>query len=119
MKNRIITISDSGTVNVPNKDVRMTICEIADLFGIFYQTAKTNIRAIEKSGIGSGDYSMSGTVEGTKIASDYYGLEMVTALAFRVQSAKSAIFRQWVLKKSMRQELMTMPILLTQNALLN
>ena len=119
MKNRIITISDSGTVNVPNKDVRMTICEIADLFGIFYQTAKTNIRAIEKSGIGSGDYSMSGTVEGTKITSDYYGLEMMTALAFRLQSEKADIFRRWIVKKTMRQELTTIPILLTQNAMLN
>ncbi len=119
MKNRIITISDSGTVNVPNKDIRMTICEIADLFGIFYQTAKTNIRTIEKSGIGSGDYSMSGTVEGTKVSSDYYGLEMITALAFRVQSEKTEIFRRWIVKKTMRQELTTIPIMLTQNAMLN
>ncbi len=119
MKNRIITINDSGTVNVPNKDVRMTICEIADLFGIFYQTAKTNIRAIEKSGIGSGDYSMSGTVEGTKVTPDYYGLEMVTALAFRVKSAKTEAFRSWVIKKAMRQELTAIPIMLTQNAMLN
>ena len=119
MKNRIMTISDSGTVNVPNKDVRMTICEIANLFGIFYQTAKMNICAIEKSGVAVGDYSMSGTVEGTKVTPDYYGLEMVTALAFRVQSEKADIFRRWIVKKTMRQELTTIPILLTQNAMLN
>ena len=119
MKNRIITISDSGTVNVPNKDIRMSICEIADLFGIFYQTAKTNIRAIEKSGVANGDYSMCCTVEGMKIYPDYYGLEMVTALAFRVQSEKADIFRRWIVEKTIKNDVVGTLVLPFQNALLN
>lgn len=39
----IIRIRDSGSVTVPS-EVRMTICEIADLFDIYYQTAKRSIR---------------------------------------------------------------------------
>jgi hypothetical protein len=64
----------------------MTISEIADLFGIYYQTAKKHIRTIEKSAIAGGDERMSCTVEGMTIYPDYYGLEMIVAVAFRVQS---------------------------------
>ena len=42
---QIITISDNGIVNIPN-NVRMSISEIANLFDIYYQTAKKNIRSI-------------------------------------------------------------------------
>lgn len=47
MKNRIITISDNGAVTIPS-ETKMSISEIADLFEIYYQTAKHHIRAIEK-----------------------------------------------------------------------
>lgn len=92
MKNRRITISDNGTIIVPS-EVRMNISEIADLFDIYDQSVKRHIRAIEKSGVADGDFSMCCIVEGTKIYPDYYGLEMVVAVAFRVQSAKTYIFR--------------------------
>ena len=93
MKRKIITITDSGNVTVPS-ETKMSILEIADLFGIYYQTAKRHIRAIEKSSIASGDYSSPCTVDGKSIYPDYYGLEMVIALAFRVQSEKAKIFRR-------------------------
>lgn len=101
---QIITIADNGTVTVPCK-VRMNISEIADLFGIFYQTAKRCVRDIEKSGISNGDYSMCSTVEGLKVCPDYYGLDMITAIAFRVQSAKAEIFRKWVIHKTTKADL--------------
>ena len=41
-----ITITENGSVNIPSK-VKMTIPEIANLFGLFYQTAKREIRTIE------------------------------------------------------------------------
>ena len=99
MNRNIITISENGTVSVPS-EVRMNMTEIANLLGIFYQTAKAAVRAIEKSGIACGDYSTGGTVEGLKIYPDYYGLDMIIAVAFRVQSPKTEIFRKWVLKRS-------------------
>lgn len=74
MKNRIITINDNEVISIPSK-VRMTITEIADLFGIHYQTVKKDIRAIEKSGITSGDYSLSCMVDGKNIYPEYYGLD--------------------------------------------
>lgn len=118
MRRAIITITDNGTVTVP-QNVRMTVCEIADLFGIYYQTAKREIRAIEKSGIANGYYSMACVTEGNMISPEYYGLEIIAALAFRVKSAKTEMFRSWIIRKAIKQELIAMPILLTQNALLN
>ena len=118
MKNTKIKISDNGAVHIP-RNVKMNIEEIADLFGIFYQSAKKNIRCVEALGICTGDQSMSGTVEGTKIVSDYYGLDMIIAIAFRVQSVKTNIFRKWVIGKSIKPEVTTMPLLSVQNAMLN
>lgn len=118
MKNAKITISDDGAVHVP-RNVRMNITEIAELFEIFYQSAKKNIRSVELLGICTGDQSMSGTVEGTKIVSDYYGLDMIIAIAFRVQSVKTNIFRKWIIEKSIKPEVTTMPLLSVQNAMLN
>lgn len=118
MKNTKIKISDNGAVHLP-RNVRMNIEEIAELFGIFYQATKKNIRSVEALGICTGDQSMSGTVEGAKIVSDYYGLDMIIAIAFRVQSAKANIFRKWIIDRSTKPEATTMPLLLTQNAMLN
>ncbi|MBS5979596.1 MAG: virulence RhuM family protein [Dysgonomonas mossii] len=118
MKNTKIKISDNGVVHVP-RNVRMNITEIAELFEIFYQAAKKNIRPIEELGICIGDQLMSGTVEGAKIVSDYYGLDMIIAIAFRVQSVKANIFRKWVIDKSTKPEVTTMPLLSVQNAMLN
>jgi hypothetical protein len=103
-ESQIITIADNGTVFVPC-EVSMNISEIADLFGIFYQTAKRCVRDIEKSGIANGYSSMCSTVEGLKVCPDYYGLDMITAIAFRVQSAKADIFRKWVIHKATKADL--------------
>ncbi len=115
---QIITIADNGTVTVPYK-VRMNISETADLFGIFYQTAKRCVREIEKSGIANGDYSMCSTVEGLKVCPDYYGLDMITAITFRVQSAKAGIFRRWVVRRITEVGSLRTTLLLLQNATLN
>lgn len=118
MKNTKIKISDNGAVHIP-KNVRMNIEEIAELFEVFYQSVKKNIRSVEALGICIGDQSMSGTVEGTKIISDYYSLDMVIAIAFRVRSAKADIFRKWVIDKSTKPEVTVIPLWAMQNAMLN
>lgn len=117
-RREVIAMTDNGIVTVPNK-VRMSIVEIADLFGIYYRTAKRHIRSIEKSGIVSGDYSMCCTVEGQKVYPDYYGLDMVIALAFHIQSRNTQIFRAWLCNKAARKEILEMPIISIQNYILN
>ena len=103
MENRIITI-ENEMVSLPD-EVKMSICEIANLFDIFYQTAKRNIRAIEKLGIAYGNYSMSCAVEGQKVYPEYYGIEMITAIAFRVQSTNAEIVRKWFIEKVAKMDL--------------
>ncbi len=99
MKRKIIAIMDEGTITVP-VGVRMTICEIADLFGIYYQITKRHIRAIEKSGVANGDYTMCCAVGGGAVRPEYYGLEMIIALAFRIQSRQADKFRKWLLERA-------------------
>lgn len=82
-RREIVTMTVNGIVTVPNK-VRMNIVEIANLFDIYYRTVKRYIRSIEKSSIVSSDYSMCCTVEGKKVYPEYYGLDMVIGLAFRI-----------------------------------
>ncbi|GHV17538.1 hypothetical protein FACS1894169_12900 [Bacteroidia bacterium] len=102
-RNRRIIISDNSKITVPS-ETKMSISEIADLFGIYYQTIKKLIRDIEKSGVAGGDYSGECTCEGSKIYPDYYSLEMVIAVAFRVQSAKAEVIRKWLLRKTTAED---------------
>ena len=118
MKRKIITMSDGGMVSVP-QEVSMNIVEIASLFGVFYQTAKSAIRGVEKSGVAHGDYSMSGIVEGLKVYPDYYGLDMIIAVAFRIQSEKAETFRNWIMKKIVRHDITEVFVLPLQKAMQN
>lgn len=118
MKRELITITDSGSITVSG-ETKMSIPEIADLFGIYYQTAKRNIRAIEKSGVASDDYALPCAVEGKNIYPVYYGLEMVIALAFRVQSEKTEMFRRWVCRRATQHSTHTIFTLSTHGNVLN
>ena len=117
MENRKIRIENT-VITVPSK-TKMNIAEIADLFGVYYHTAKKHIRAIEKLGVAGGDYSGSCTCEGSKIYPDYYGLEMVIAVAFQVQSANAEVFRKWIYRRVVRTEIPKMLMLPIQNSMLN
>lgn len=117
-KRGIITITDNGIITVPNK-VRMNIGEIANLLGIYYRTAKRHIRTIEKSGIAEGDYAMGCTADGQKVYPEYYGLDMIIALAFRIQSKNAQIFRGWLCNKATRKEIQEMQVVSVQNYMLN
>ena len=99
MNRKRITITDEGEVTVPF-GVRMTVCEIADTFGVFYQTVKRYIRDIEKAGIADGDYKMTCVVSGMNVHPEYYGLEMIVVLAFRFRSWQADRFRQWVIEQA-------------------
>jgi hypothetical protein len=79
--------------------VRMTIIEIAELLGIFYPTAKRHVRAIETAGIVDGDYSMTCIVGGMNVRPEYYGLEMIAAVAFRVKSWQADKFQRWLIER--------------------
>ncbi len=96
MKRELITISDSGVVTIPSS-VCMTIYDIAHLFGLMYPTVKGKIKTLLKSRYIS-DCS-GGIVSGRSLIPEYFGLEVVIAIAFQVDSYEADIFRKWVLKR--------------------
>lgn len=98
MKREIITINEDGSVSVPDK-VMMQDFEIAGLFGMMISTIRSNIRSVLKTGITTSDFSNGATLVGNNILPDYYGLDMIMALAFRIQSAQAKVFRRWILRK--------------------
>lgn len=103
MKENIITISESGVVSVPD-NVQMRDFEIAELFGAMIPAVRSNIRVILKSGIVTANTHSDGTFCGNTFYPDYYGLDMVVALAFRIQSLEAEAFRIWILSKAAKKE---------------
>lgn len=98
MEQKNVTISDSGRVRVP-ENVSMSPFEIAVLFGVYPQAIHANIRAILKSGVVRTDNSGTMMLKGGIVMPLVFGLDMVTALAFRVDSLKANMFRRWVMNK--------------------
>lgn len=112
MKKNIITISDNGSVYVPT-NVQMRDFEIAELFGAMIPTVRSHVRAILKTGIATGDYTNGATLVGNNLLPDYFGLDMVMALAFRIHSYKTKIFRKWIMRKTTTTD--RQPIVLQYN----
>lgn len=102
MKREKITISKSGIITLPGNSVETVWIrdfEIAELLGVMLPTIKSNIRAILKSGVVKADLQHDGVVYGKHILPDYFGLDMITALAFRINSLKTKLFREYILGK--------------------
>ena len=93
--------------------VQMRDFEIAELFGVMTPTVKSNIRAILKAGIANSNCANGGTVIGSTIIPDFHGLDMIVAIAFRVQSYKADIFRKWIIRRMTTVE--RQPIVLQYN----
>jgi len=114
-KRTIVTINGNGTVSVPDK-VMMQDFEIAELFGVMIPAIRSNVRAILKSEVVTIDMQHGGTVIGTTIFPDYYGLDMIMALAFRIHSHNAAILRKWILRKvATRSECSDIPLYISFN----
>jgi hypothetical protein len=101
MKRGKITIGENGVKISPvNSTIRLSVWEIAGLFDVFPAKVNANIKAIFKSeALRESDvlycerYANGGSV-------DLYSLEMITALAFRIRSKNSEIFRNWLMKRA-------------------
>ena len=112
MERKLIEISENGNVSIPD-NVQMRDFEIAELFGVMTPTVRSNIRAILKTGIATADLTNGATLVGCNILPDYHGLDMIVALAFRIQSFKAELFREWIMQKCIANE--WQPIVLQYN----
>lgn len=99
MEQTKIVINGNGAVSVPDK-VMMQNFEIAGLFGVMMPAVRANIRTILKTGIVTGDFTNGATLVGNNILPDYYGLDIIIALAFRIHSPQAGILRRWILGKA-------------------
>ena len=99
MDRGIITISETGAVAMPNAPVWMTQFEIADLFGIFSCDVRKTIRTIYKNRELDEIETQKYVKQPDGISYDVYNIEMVIAIAFRICSRESALFRRFVINE--------------------
>lgn len=99
MNRGIITISETGTVTIPDVPVWMTLPEIADMLDVFEYDVRKAIKSIYKNKELNEFDTMQYVRQPDGIGCDVYSLEMVVAVSFRVQSKRSRIFRQYLTKR--------------------
>lgn len=89
-------MSEAGTVTIPKTVVRMTKFEIADLFGVFSGDIRKAIHAIYKNKEMDKSETMWYIRQPDGVSLDTYSIEMVIAIAFRIQSSGSIRFRMFI-----------------------
>ena len=99
MDRGIITISETGAITIPTAPVWMTKFEIADLFGVFSCDIRKAIRAIYKNKELSEADTMKYIKQLDGISYDVYDLEMIIAIAFKICSKGTLLFRRFVINE--------------------
>ena len=98
MERAIITISESGNVNIPDGDVWMSFAELVGLFDVVVPILKAAIRAIHKSGVVA-EHTQHCEVMPYTYWATLYNMDMIVALAFRIHSYSAEKIRGEVLKR--------------------
>ena len=104
MERAIITISENGRVNIPIGNVWMSEMELVELFGVIAPTLRVAIKAIYKSGTLCPINTQRCDLATPKSWSTFYNLEMVFALAFRLNTYEASWIRQKVLEGLCKQK---------------
>ena len=98
MERVIITISENGRVNIPDSNVWMSEMELVELFGVLAPTLRAAIKATYKSEmLCPAATQRCDTITPASWAT-FYNLEMVVALAFRLNTYEASRIRQKVLE---------------------
>ena len=98
MERAIITISENGRVNIPNSNVWMSEMELVELFGVIAPTLRAAIRAIYMSGTLTLASTQRYDIATPTSWATFYNLEVVIALAFRLNTYEASRIRQKVLE---------------------
>ena len=104
MERAIITISENSKVNIPSCNVWMSEMELVELFGVIAPTLRVAIKAIYKSGTLCPVNTQRCDLATPKSWSTFYNLEMVFALAFRLNTYEASWIRQKVLEGLCKQK---------------
>ena len=98
MERAIITISENGRVNIPDSNVWMSEMELVELFGVIAPTLRAAIKAIYKSEMLCPAATQGCDLAMPKSWATFYNLEVVIALAFRLNTYEASRIRQKVLE---------------------
>ena len=98
MERAIITISENGKVNIPSGNVWMSEMELVELFGVIAPTLRATIKAMYKSGTFYPATTQRCDLATPKSWATFYNLEVVIALAFRLNTYEASRIRQKVLE---------------------
>ena len=98
MERAIITISESGKVNIPSGNVWMSEMELVELFGVIAPTLRAAIRAIYKSGTLNLVTTQRCDLATPASWATFYNLEVVITLAFRLNTYEASRIRQKVVE---------------------
>ena len=99
MDRGIITISETGVVIMPTAPIWMTQFEIADLFGMFSCDVRKAIHTIYNNKELNKFDTMKYVKQSDGISYDVYNIEVIIAVAFRICSKESVLFRQFIISK--------------------
>lgn len=104
MNRGIITISESGTVTMPTAPIWMSMQEIADMFNVFGCYVRKAVKAIFKEGILK-EYDVRRHVKKNNLISyDVYNLELIIAVAFRIDGIESRAFREFIMQAIIKKQ---------------
>lgn len=99
MDRGIISISETGVITIPTAPIWMTKFEIADLFGVFSCDVRKAIHTIYKSKELNEFDTMKYLKQPDGISYDVYNIEVIIAVAFRICSKESILFRRFVISE--------------------
>ena len=102
-KNEIILFKNQGVkleVNLKEETVWLTQSQMSELFGKAKSTINEHIKNIYKEGELIEEETMTkfGNSEFADKPTNYYNLDMIISVGYRVKSQKGIIFRQWATK---------------------
>ena len=122
MKREIITIDEYGRLNIPTDTVSVWMTE-AELIGMFDATARavnSAIKAIIKSDA-LNDYEVCKCIRlDSGNSTDVYNMEVIIALAFRLNTYPASVFRKWLGRTATAPRRTTPPIVIRyKDGLLN
>ena len=99
MERAIITINESGRVNIPSGNVWTSEMELVELFGVIAPTLRAAIKAIYKSGTLCPVSTQRCDLATAKSWATFYNLEVVITLAFRLNTYEASRIRKKVLER--------------------
>ena len=99
MDRGIISISETGAVTMPTTPVWMTKFEITNLFGVFSCDIRKAIHSIYKNRELDKVETMKYIKQPDGISYDVYNIEVIIAVAFRICSKESVLFRRFIINE--------------------